>query len=428
MPAARRERGEMRPPVVGVVAAVEHEDVVAAQPLRERAVNEHRAQRRLLRDMRLEPLPLLRDRRAESLDPRALRPRALRGLVGQLRRDGPDVAHEREGDAPIAPRLHRVRLNLDHLRAVRNHGAEPDGEVQHLAQEERGVRLADEVRGGVLAEVEESEAVGMVVRDDSAGGLFREERDFRRLNQPLVDFAPVAVSGGRARDDDRTLRLAQDPDGLRDALAGRDDWLRPPVGIPRDETDVVFHDFALDVDGDGEVRGPAPAFERHPDRRRSEVGNAARVVRQPRALRHRPRDADLIDLLHCAAVVVPQIGGARDIEDRALGGHCVDQARQGVRVARRGDGDDAQFAGDARPHLRHMNGGLLVAAIHEAESLVVQRVQQREDMVAGEREYRVHALRPQRPRNNLRPAHRHSRAPSVSQRPMLAQALPGAGR
>ena len=122
---------------------------------------------------------------------------------------------------------------------------------------------------------------------------------------------------------------------------------------------------------------------------------------QPGALRDGPGDADLIDLLHDSSVVVPEVGGAGDVEDGAFGGHGVEQAGERVGVAGGGYSDNAEGPGHAGPSLRHVDRGLLVAAVDEPEAFVVEHVEEGEDVVARDGKDGVDALDPEGFRDDL---------------------------
>jgi hypothetical protein len=63
---------------------------------------------------------------------------------------------------------------------------------------------------------------------------------------------------------------------------------------------------------------------------------------------------------------------------------------------------DAGFAGQPAPGVGHVHGGGFVAHVHEIEPGLQRRVEQRHDVVAGEREHVLAAEALERARDNIR--------------------------
>ena len=79
---------------------------------------------------------------------------------------------------------------------------------------------------------------------------------------------------------------------------------------------------------------------------------------------------------------------ARQQDNRRFGGERREQRAHRVGVAGpAGDHGDAGLAGEPPPGVRHVHGRRLVAHVHEVELRLQRRIEQRHDVVAGQREH-----------------------------------------
>ena len=230
----------------------------------------------------------------------------------------------------------------------------------------------------------------MVVRQKPSRASLGHDRNPRRLRQALKCLPGVRVGRGGPRDDQRSLGLSQQGDGLlnqRPVSGSRSRaWTRIVEGH------LVLRDgLFLHVYRDREVHGAASAGVGDPERLGDHLRNAPYVRHHPRALRRRKRHADLVDLLHRSASQLRQRGGAADRQQRTLRVHGVAETGDGVGETRGGVHRDAGAVGNPAPRVGHVHRALLVAGVDEPEAHVVHDVEHRQDVVAGEGEYRVDA-------------------------------------
>ena len=137
---------------------------------------------------------------------------------------------------------------------------------------------------------------------------------------------------------------------------------------------------------------PTPSTESQTHRARNEFRNSSRVRNHERAFAHRRGHGDLIDFLLRAATQVVRVGAAGDRNDRSLGMHRVGEAGNRVGEARRRVHANSRLLGDPAPGIGHVNGGLLMTRIDDAEVLVRHDVEQRQDVIAGQAENIFHAF------------------------------------
>ena len=146
----------------------------------------------------------------------------------------------------------------------------------------------------------------------------------------------------------------------------------------------------LDVDGAGE-------------RRVGEPDGRVNVLRDPRALEHRPgrlgdrpEDRDLIDILEGPQVELLDRDLAAEEEQRARGGVRGRQRRDGVGDAgpRRHAGDPGSLA-EARVRVRHVHRRVLVPHVDDPHPRLETRVVDRGNVAAVQREQHLDTLAPE---------------------------------
>src|SRR5690606_25190847 len=133
------------------------------------------------------------------------------------------------------------------------------------------------------------------------------------------------------------------------------------------------------------------------------LGDPVGLVAGVGPLRDRLHQADVVHLLERAAAQVGERTLAADHQDRRVGapgvghaGHAVGDARTG------GDRRHADLAGvAARPGVGRVDGGLLVAHVHDPDAFVDAPVVERHDVAAGQGEHHLDARVLERARQDL---------------------------
>ena len=236
----------------------------------------------------------------------------------------------------------------------------------------------------VEALVEEAVAVGVVVGYEPAGVLLGHEGQAGGLDELLKVGPGATVGRWTGGDHQGSLGLAQEADGATHQFGVGVDVLIGAVLAGVVDGDVLLvHFLLLDVHGDGEVYGPAPSAVGSAHGPGDELGDAPGILHHPRGLGDRGRHLHLGYLLHGSLAQLAELGGAGDGYHRALAVHGVGQAGDGVGEAGGGVHAYAGLAGDASPSVGHVDGGLLVACVDEAEVEVGHHVQHRQNVVAS---------------------------------------------
>ena len=125
-----------------------------------------------------------------------------------------------------------------------------------------------------------------------------------------------------------------------------------------------------------------------PDRLADVAAERCGRARRPRRLGHRRRHVGLAKLLEAAAAELPGRGVTRQQHHRRFRAERGEQRADRVGVARAaGHQRDAGLAGQAAVGVGHVDGGGLVADVDEIEIGVERRIEDRHDVVAGEREH-----------------------------------------
>jgi hypothetical protein len=125
--------------------------------------------------------------------------------------------------------------------------------------------------------------------------------------------------------------------------------------------------------------------------------------RGPRRLGDRRRHVSLTDFLKAAAAEFPC---RRVPREEHHGGFRAKRGEQGAdrvgmpRAA--GDERDAGFTGEPSPRVRHVHGRRLVPHVHQVELGLERRIEQRHDVIAGEREDVTAAEPLERARDDVR--------------------------
>ena len=133
-----------------------------------------------------------------------------------------------------------------------------------------------------------------------------------------------------------------------------------------------------------------PARTRDADRLRHIGAERRRRRRGPRRLRHRRRHLGLAQFLKAAAPKLVGLGVARQQHQRRFLALRRHQCGGGVGMARAaGDHGDARLAGQPSPGVGHVHRRRLMPRVHQPLPRIDRRVEQRHDVVAGQREDRV---------------------------------------
>ena len=139
-----------------------------------------------------------------------------------------------------------------------------------------------------------------------------------------------------------------------------------------------------------EMHRARPAGTRDPDRLRHLDAEGRHRCRGPRRLRHRRRHLGLAQFLKAAAPKLVGLGVARQQHQRRFLALRRHQCGGGVGMTRTaGDHGDARLAGQPSPGVGHVHRRGLMPRVHQPLPRIDRRVEQRHDVVAGQREDRV---------------------------------------
>ena len=200
----------------------------------------------------------------------------------------------------------------------------------------------------------------------------------------LAGPGPLDAGAGHQH---RLLRLLEQLDGAADLVAiGRE-----PRRIGADARNldlVVLHLRHEDVHRDLQVGRAGNPRHRVANRQLDVLGNPMGLIDGVGVLGDGPNHADVIHLLERAAAQVLERTLTAEDEDRRVGAPGIGDAGDAVGHARAGgDGrhaDRPRLA--ARPGIRGVDGGLLVAHVDDLDALVEAAVVEGHDVAARKRE------------------------------------------
>ena len=244
----------------------------------------------------------------------------------------------------------------------------------------------------------------MVLRDHPPRDRGRVEGNAGRVDEGLERRRGVRPPDTAAADDQGPLGPGEQGDGGRDrrrvALrAGR------RLGAGRERDTRLLHGLAQDVAREVEIDGARPARRRRSEGGGHELGDAPGLEHALGPLRDRTHDRDLIDLLER---LHPKIDArARPAHRDQRGGvdEGVGDARHEIgRPRSRAAHTDAGAPGHAAVRVGHHRRRLLVACVDGPDPEPDAGAFGLEHRPAHEEEERVHALRGERSREELRPS------------------------
>ena len=333
------------------------------------------------------------------------------GRLEQLAQDELRVAGEPHRHLAAPSDLGGVHVDLDHARVRAPARRPPVGEheVEARADDEGDVRAAERPRAGG-ADVQR-----MVVREHAARGVRDDHRNAQALDEGRELGGGVRPEDAAAGDDERALRTREEA-----AAAATDSAAAEERGEGAARLGLGL--VAQHVGGHLEEHRAGPARARLGERARDVLGQPLRLVDRRRPLRDRAHERDLVS--SCS----PRGRPARAAAGRRTGRPApprpgVGEGRGRVRDARAGgDEGDAGLAGRARPGVRHVRGGLLVAHVDEPDARVHAGVGDRRRVAADEREDVRDAGSAERARDELAAPHaaRGAAAGSTSARAAAA--------
>ncbi len=278
--------------------------------------------------------------------------------------------------------LRRLVDDVDDLRIAEV--AEREPEIQRRPDDDHDIGAAE---GGPARLGERESVVGRQRAATHAVREHRHDHGLGRLAQLGDRVTGVHIGSG---DDDRLLRRGDQRRGLRDIAR---------IGL--DRRDVRDRDRRLTraVDHfERQVEECRPAVRRQRGGQRGGDGGRYVVGRQDRrgVFRDRGDDRHVIHLLQAAGAPAELRCPAAQHED----GRRVEERARDARDAVGDAGSGGQHRepgppGQLRDRLGGEHGGLLMADVIERETGLVRRVEQREDMAAGQREHRRHPVRPE---------------------------------
>ena len=400
-PVAGRERRDRLAAEVQDLLAVDHEDGVALEEVAHLLAEAQRMDGRLVGRHRAVRLGLLL-----GVDgPELPHPSAVAGRIdaparlgGELLQHGAGVPGDGHVGHAVVAELGGVDVHVDDLEVggEARRAPELDDVVEAAAHDQERVGLGEGLGPGV----EEGQRV--VLRDQAARDRRGVERNARRLDERPKGGGGVGPPDAAPPEDDRALGARQERDGLADrrgvALGpGR----RPPHRGIRHRR--LVHRLAEDVTGQVEVDGARPAGGGVAERGGDQLGDAPGVEHPLRPLGDGPHDRHLIDLLEGLHAEIHPRARSPDPDDRRRVGECIGEAGGEVgRAGARGGHAHAGTLGDARPGMGHHARRLLVARVDGPHAELDDLALRLEHGPAHEEEEGVHALRFERPRQQLR--------------------------
>ena len=244
---------------------------------------------------------------AQFFQPGKVLPGVFRSFLGKLLDHAGHVADDAHGHAPVAADLGGRGVDLDDLCVGGHVGrtAEADSVVLLAAEEHDHVGVAEHGGGLVQAPLEETEAVGVIVGNETPGLALGEHGNTEGFGKVHQGPSVLGVTGGLAGNDEWPLGLAQEGDGLLYLGLRAEDGFTGAVFVGIEEDHLVLVQFLfLDVGGDGQVDGASPAAEGQPHGPSDGVGNTAGVVDHQGLLGGGGGHAHLVNLLHSARDLV----------------------------------------------------------------------------------------------------------------------------
>ena len=297
-------------------------------------------------------------------------------MLGQPRGAAGRVGVEGQRDARVGRR--RLDVHGDDPTVAREGLAEAQREVERLAEQQHQIGLGEDAGGAAQPRIVQA-----------ARALDRQRRRARRLHQPLHGRAPRAAPQRRPGENQRPLGLGQPREHGRDVLiaqGSRAFAVRGCAGSARGGRRLGGRGLQH-VAGKTQVNRPRPSRGGQRERARDVVAHARRIVHGPRGLRHRPRGGHLVDFLEGAAPALRAGAGAGEQDDRRLGHARTVERRQRVEMpGAGGDQRDTRLLGEPPPRVRHVDGRGLVARVDERDAAADRRIEDREDLVARQRE------------------------------------------
>ena len=275
------------------------------------------------------------------------------------------------------------------------------GPVAHLVVKSSAlpsstIRSARRIRSGNAPSVASAMPRGLSMI--TAGAPVAASRLASRARPATFDICGPAMISGRFAPAIAAaiLSAAIAPSGVR---AGR---------LALGPADRVFVDPRIEQIGrQAHMHRPRPPRRRDADRLGDVAAERDGVLRGPRRLGDRSRHLGLPQFLKSAAAQFPRRGMSRQQHHRRFRAERREQRADRVGVARAaGDQRDAGLAGEASVRVGHVDCGRLMAHMHEIEACLDRRVEDRHDVVAGQREHAAAAEPRERARNDIRPAQR----------------------
>ena len=314
------------------------------------------------------------------------------------------AAHVRDA-AQHEPPVHFLRGALDQRglgidrdqphRRIERRAAHPlGGEIERLAEQNDQVGAAHQI--GECAERRIRDAARAF--EDDGGRL-------RRGFEPRQQRASAHIGKLRRREDDRPRRRRDCGQRcVRDGIAERRHRRRPRIR-PHDR--VALDALLQQVGRQAQMHRPRPTRGRDADRLADIAPERGCRRGGERGLAHGCCHVGLADFLKSAAAELPCRRMAGEQHHRRLRAERRVKRADRVGVARPARHHrDAGLAGEPPPRVRHVHGRRLMAHMHEIELRLDRGIEDRHDVVAGEREHAVAAEPRQRTRHDVGAAQR----------------------
>ena len=150
------------------------------------------------------------------------------------------------------------------------------------------------------------------------------------------------------------------------------------------------------------MNGPAPPGEGDTERLADVPAKRSGVAGRPRRFRHRLGHLGLAQFLKSAASQLPGRGVPRQQNHRRFRRQRRVQSADRIGVTgSAGNQGDTDFSGQAAMGIGHVHGGGLMADVNEVDAGVERGVEDRHDVVAGQREHAPAAKAVKRASNNV---------------------------
>ncbi len=269
--------------------------------------------------------------------------------------------------------------------------AELQREVERLAEQDDHVGATDRIGEGAERGVVEASRTF----DDGSG-------DVRGVLETREKIAAGGVGKRRAGEHERTPRCRDDTEDRAGGGIVQCDRCGGECTRVRPGDSFGWNRRVEQIGRQAEMHRAGAAGTCDADGFRDVSGERFGGGRCPRGFGHRRGHLGLAQLLESATAELGRFGVTGQQHERRFLALRCHQRRRGVRVARSaGHHGDAGLAGQPAPGVGHVNRSRLMARVDQAVARVDRGVEQRHDVVAGQREDRCVAGAFERPHDDV---------------------------